>query len=243
MEVSPARIITSRSRPSAIPPCGGAPYSSASSRKPKRRLASSSENPSARENLGLHVAAMNTNGARAQLGAVQHQVVRFGAAARRIAGQLLDIFVVHRSERMMRRVPAILFLVPFEHREIDHPERLENSSGRAACAGRCISGRRTDAAARRPDRTSLRDAGPCGGPGHPAISSKSSSAAPDAARACSTSFGIQLFQIVVNTQPALGSELFQFVALLAAQRAGLRNVDRHRRKSSGRAASDSPSNT
>src|SRR5690348_13776405 len=47
IEVSPARIITSRSRPSAMPPCGGAPYSSASSRKPKRRRASSSLKPRA----------------------------------------------------------------------------------------------------------------------------------------------------------------------------------------------------
>src|SRR5215472_4317204 len=47
MEVSPARIITRRSRPSAIPPCGGAPYSSASSRNPNRLFASSSLNPSA----------------------------------------------------------------------------------------------------------------------------------------------------------------------------------------------------
>ena len=139
MDVSPARIITSRSRPSAIPPCGGAPYSSASSRNPKRCLASSSEESERRENLGLHVAAMNTNGAGAQFGAVQHHVVRFGAAARRIAGQLVEIFVVHRSERMVRRVPAVLFLVPFEHREIHHPERLEIHAGPAACAGRCIS--------------------------------------------------------------------------------------------------------
>src|SRR5262249_60055934 len=34
MFVVPERIIVNRSRPSAIPPCGGAPYLSASSRKP-----------------------------------------------------------------------------------------------------------------------------------------------------------------------------------------------------------------
>src|SRR5690348_18408934 len=34
--VSPARIMTMRSSPSAMPPCGGAPYSRASRRKPNR---------------------------------------------------------------------------------------------------------------------------------------------------------------------------------------------------------------
>ena len=42
-EVSPARIMTIRSRPSAIPPCGGVPYCSASRKKPKRSRVSSSE--------------------------------------------------------------------------------------------------------------------------------------------------------------------------------------------------------
>src|SRR5579862_2903686 len=51
MEVSPARIMTRRSRPSAMPPCGGAPYSSASSSQPKRRRPSSSLNPSAANTL------------------------------------------------------------------------------------------------------------------------------------------------------------------------------------------------
>src|SRR5690242_21318942 len=32
---------------------------------------------------------------------------------------------MHRGERVMRRVPALLFLVPLEHRKIDYPEELE----------------------------------------------------------------------------------------------------------------------
>src|SRR3954470_21351925 len=44
---APARIMTIRSSPSAIPPCGGVPYSSASRKNPKRDLASSSLMPSA----------------------------------------------------------------------------------------------------------------------------------------------------------------------------------------------------
>src|SRR5437867_9429760 len=44
---APARIITIRSRPKAMPPCGGVPYSSASRKNPKRPRASSSLMPSA----------------------------------------------------------------------------------------------------------------------------------------------------------------------------------------------------
>ena len=47
IESRPARIATIRSIPSARPPCGGAPYLSASSRNPNRESASSSEIPSA----------------------------------------------------------------------------------------------------------------------------------------------------------------------------------------------------
>ena len=43
---------------------------------------------------------------------------------RGIGGELVEIFVMHRSERMVRGVPAAFFLVPFEHREIGHPQEL-----------------------------------------------------------------------------------------------------------------------
>src|SRR5438445_509639 len=46
MESAPARSITSRSNPMAMPPCGGAPNDRASSRKPNRACASVSDMPS-----------------------------------------------------------------------------------------------------------------------------------------------------------------------------------------------------
>ena len=116
-----------------MPPCGGAPYSSASSRNPKRLLRFLFAEAQRRENLRLHVAAVNTNRARAQLHAVQHQVVGFRAAARRIGRQLFEILVVHRGEGMVRGVPAALLLVPFEHREIDHPQELEVLGSSSLC--------------------------------------------------------------------------------------------------------------
>jgi tricorn protease len=51
IEVSPASNITNRSRPKAMPPWGGAPYSKASSKKPKRFFASSSPIPKAAKTL------------------------------------------------------------------------------------------------------------------------------------------------------------------------------------------------
>ena len=108
-----------------MPPCGGAPYSRASSKKPNALASLLFAEAQRGENLRLHVAAMDTNRARAQLRSVQHQIVRFGAAMRRVCRQLVDILVVNRSERMVRRVPAAFFLIPLEHREIHHPQELE----------------------------------------------------------------------------------------------------------------------
>ncbi len=136
IEVSPARIMTRRSKPRAMPPCGGAPYSSASSRKPKRRARFVVAESQRRKDLGLHVAPVNTNRARGQLHAVQHQVVGLGSAMGRVGGQLLQVLVMHRSERVVCGGPAALFLVPFEHREIHHPQETADSSDRAACGGR-----------------------------------------------------------------------------------------------------------
>ena len=42
---APARSITTRSQPNAMPPCGGGPYLNASSRKPNWERASSGDSP------------------------------------------------------------------------------------------------------------------------------------------------------------------------------------------------------
>ena len=36
------------------------------------------------------------------------------------------IFVEHGREGMVRRHPALIFFVPFEHREVDHPEEFQD---------------------------------------------------------------------------------------------------------------------
>ncbi len=242
MDDSPARIITRRSSPSAIPPCGGAPYSNASSKNPKRCLASSSDIPSAEKHLGLHVAAVNTNGSRSQLGAVQHDVVRFRAAARRIAGQLVEIFVMDGCKRMMRRVPAVLFLVPFEHREIDHPERFEiHGVQQLVAVVVLLPGEKAELPASLVERLFGALA-----LGRSRPSSDYQQIVIGRARRCASllhQLRIQLLQIVVNAQPALGSVLLQLVAFLPAERARLRNVNRDRRKRQTQVATIQPSNT
>src|SRR5476649_763443 len=77
------------------------------------------------EDLRLHIAAVNTNRAGAEFHAVQHDVIGAGAAAGRVRGQFAQILVMHRREGMVRGVPALLFVVPFEHGEVYHPEELE----------------------------------------------------------------------------------------------------------------------
>ena len=171
------------------------------------------------ENLRLHVAAMNTNGARAEFGAVQHQVVRFGAAAGGVGGQLFDILVVHRRERMVRGVPALLFLVPFEHRKIDDPEELEILRDRAACGGRRTSARRADGAGRRPEARSLRGDGLSARQPSRRRAARSSSCGADARAHLRHRVGIiaiQALGIVEHAQAALLAELLELVALPAA---------------------------
>jgi len=75
--------------------------------------------------LRLHVATVDTDRARAQFHAVQNEVIRFCAASRRVIRQFVEILIEHGSKWMVRRVPAILFGIPLEHREIRNPQELE----------------------------------------------------------------------------------------------------------------------
>src|SRR6202034_2900434 len=85
------------------------------------------------EDSALHILAVNADGARAQFGAVQHDVIgqRAHGAQRRLrvvqgfdaAFELGHVFFVRRSEGMVRGVPGLLTFVPFEHGEICDPEK------------------------------------------------------------------------------------------------------------------------
>src|SRR5437763_3325071 len=80
------------------------------------------------KDFALNILAMNTDRARPKLGSIQHNVVRQRAnfAQRRlgvvhginIGLELRHVFFVERCEGMVRRIPALLDIVPLEHREI-----------------------------------------------------------------------------------------------------------------------------
>ena len=129
-----ARSAAQRSMPSAMPPCGGAPYSNASrtapnfSRIPSTRLALQQE--AALE----QVAPMDPDRAAAELPAVEREVVleRAGPAGRvlgrrlrRVAGGRHEQRLVlghDAAERVVGRVPAAVLLVPLVHREAVDPD-------------------------------------------------------------------------------------------------------------------------
>ena len=126
-----ARIATIRSMPSASPPCGGAPYLSASSRKPKRDSRLLLGDAERGEHLLLDLGAVDTDRPAADLRAVEHDVVRARAQRARVvegAGR--------RRERVMQRVPALLARVPLEHREVHDPQQLVAALGDQVVAAR-----------------------------------------------------------------------------------------------------------
>jgi hypothetical protein len=67
---------------------------------------------------------MDTHRAAAHFPAVQRQVVGLGQALAGIGGHQDLVAVLGAGEGMVAGRPALVFLVVFEHREIDHPQRL-----------------------------------------------------------------------------------------------------------------------
>src|ERR1700723_531633 len=84
------------------------------------------------EDSTLHILAVNTNRAKAQFGAIEHDVIRqrphraqlrLRIVQRLHAGlQLGHVFFVRRRKRMMRGHPTLLAFVPLEHRKIRDPQ-------------------------------------------------------------------------------------------------------------------------
>src|SRR5262249_25465582 len=70
----------------------------------------------------LYSLLVDTDRATADLLAIEHEVVRLGQDASRVALEALQVFVPRRGERMVHRLPAALVRVPFEERKIDDPE-------------------------------------------------------------------------------------------------------------------------
>ena len=107
-----------------MPPCGGAPYCSASSRKPNRSCCRCSVDAQQREHLRLHAGVVDPDRAAAGLAAVDHQVVRLGPHLRRVAVEQVNVLVQRRGERVVHRGPALLLGVVGEHRKLDDPRKM-----------------------------------------------------------------------------------------------------------------------
>ena len=67
---------------------------------------------------------MNTHGTAADFRAIQHHVIGFGECLARFGFQQILMAVGRGSEWMVQRLPAVLLLIPFEHRKIHYPQRL-----------------------------------------------------------------------------------------------------------------------
>ena len=76
-----------------------------------------------REHLRLHFVAVDAHRAAADFPAVQRDVVGLGQHLAGIGRQQPDVLILGRRERMMRRDPALFFLVVLERREIHDPAR------------------------------------------------------------------------------------------------------------------------
>ena len=134
---------------------------------------------------------------------------------------------------MVGGVPALFFLVPLEHREVGHPQELKILRiQQLVLVGIFLRGVKAQLAARHQHRLlgtlALGFARPsCE---HQQIFLGCPTTLTDL-RHGSGVVPLQPFDIVEDSQAALLAECFQLVALLAAQAAALRNVDRHQRQS------------
>ena len=106
IESAPASSAAMRSQPNAMPPCGGGPYANASSRKPNFSCASSGAQPHDVEHALLHVAAVDTDRAAADLVAVADDVVGVGERVARVLLEPVDPLRLRRGERVVHRGPG-----------------------------------------------------------------------------------------------------------------------------------------
>src|SRR5690242_11234497 len=140
---------------------------------------------------------------------------------------------MHRSERVMRRVPALLFLVPLEHRKIDYPEELEIARiEQLVPVLKLLRAKEAELPASLLDRffgaMALGFAGR--GSQNQEIVFAGGAALPHAVHS-GWMVPLQTLHIIVNAEPALLSEGFQLIALFSTRNACPRQVNRDQRHS------------
>ena len=149
---SPARMATSRSMPKANPPCGGAPYSNGLRKKPNLRVGLLVGDAEGGEDPPLQLGLVDPDRARAELPAVEHEVVGLRAHRHRIGLEQVDVVGVGHRERVVAGLRA----GPARRCRRTSGSRRPTRSGTgprapAAGRGRCAAGRapRTSSSTRR----------------------------------------------------------------------------------------------
>ena len=121
----PSPSMTMRSMPPAQPPCGGTPYSKASSRKPNLRCASSASMPSAASTRCWIAGVGDADAAAADLAAVDDEVVGARSHRERVGLEEVEIVGVDHRERVMRGADLAGLVAALEHRELGDPEHVD----------------------------------------------------------------------------------------------------------------------
>ena len=111
-----------RSIPNAIPPCGGAPIASASSRKPNFSRCCSGVRSSSANTRACRSASWIRNDPPPSSLPFADQVVGVRDRVRGILVEAVDPVGGRPREGMVLGAVALLVLVPLEHREVGHPE-------------------------------------------------------------------------------------------------------------------------
>src|SRR5579871_3407799 len=95
--------------------------------EPKPLLRLGIAHPQRPEDLRLYILPMNTNRPRPQLRPIQHNVIRQSTHRALITRQSpsLNVVLMRRGERMVRRVPHLRLLIPLIHRKVGDPSKFK----------------------------------------------------------------------------------------------------------------------
>ena len=119
----PASSITSRSSPTAMPPCGGAPKRKRVEQEAESLARFGGGDAEDAEHPLLQLGVVDTDRAAGELDAVEHDVVGERARRRRIAVEQRQVLGVRMGERVMHGAEAALVRAPLDQRKVGHPQQ------------------------------------------------------------------------------------------------------------------------
>jgi hypothetical protein len=127
-------MATIRSSPSAMPPCGGVPYSSASRKKPNRVLRLLVADVEQPEDPRLGLASWIRMLPPPISLPFSTRSYALASTRAGVGLEVRQILVHRRGERVVHRIPPAFLRVPLEEREVGHPDEREvAASGTRPC--------------------------------------------------------------------------------------------------------------